>query len=204
MIRSLACSLLLLVFLSSYAHSKAKKDAEVPALFRQASFVYVEAVDGDEFSFGLTPEDRQAIADVEKAIQTWNRYQLTARRGDAELVFVVRKGRLATAKVNAGVHVGTRTPGGPAADRSPDDGLDRDPGRGPNYGTRIGASGEVGPGDDLLIVESLDKETRQPIRIWTQSEKDGLNTPGIPLFKQMKDAVEKAYPRQTPSAQQGP
>jgi hypothetical protein len=96
--RCLPCLLLLLLFFPGPAQSK-KKDPDIPALFRQARYVYVEAVDGDEFNPRLYPEDRQAIADVRYALQAWNRYALTIRRQDADLVFVVRKGRLAAAKV---------------------------------------------------------------------------------------------------------
>jgi hypothetical protein len=71
----------------------------------------------------LTPrlysEDRQAIADVTHALQTWNRYTLTIRRQDADLVFVVRKGRLAAAKVFAGVHSGSRTSVAQTPDQDP-------------------------------------------------------------------------------------
>src|ERR1700677_186949 len=104
--RCLPCSLLLLLFFVVPAQSK-KKDPDVPALFRQARYVYVEAVDGDEFNPRLYPEDRQAIADVRHALRTWNRYALTIRRQDADLVFVVRKGRLAAAEVFAGAHIGS-------------------------------------------------------------------------------------------------
>jgi hypothetical protein len=99
--RCLLSLLLLLLFFPVPAQSK-KKDPVIPALFRHAHYVYVEAVDGDEFNPQLYPEDRQAIADVRHALQTWNRYSLTIRRQDADLVFVVRKGRLAAAKVFAG------------------------------------------------------------------------------------------------------
>ena len=68
--RCLPCLLLLLLFFPGPAHSK-KKDPDIPALFRQARYVYVEAVDGDEFNPRLYPEDRQAIADVRHALQAW-------------------------------------------------------------------------------------------------------------------------------------
>jgi hypothetical protein len=74
--RCIPCLLLLLLFFPGPAQSK-KKDPDIPALFRQAHYVYVEAVDGDEFNPRLYPEDRQAIADVRQALQTWNRYTLT-------------------------------------------------------------------------------------------------------------------------------
>jgi hypothetical protein len=189
--RCLPCLLLLLLFFPGPAQSK-KKDPDIPALFRQARYVYVEAVDGDEFNPRLYPEDRQAIADVRHALQTWNRYVLTVQRQDADLVFVVRKGRLVAAKVFGGVHVGSRTP----VAQTPDQGPNRDdPARYPNSGTEVGASGEVGSPDDLLFVDTVSSDGRRGTRIWMQSRTDGLDTPEMPLFKQIKDAVDKAYPR---------
>jgi hypothetical protein len=189
--RCLPCLLLLLLFFPGPAQSK-KKDPDIPALFRQARYVYVEAVDGDEFNPRLYPEDRQAIADVRRALQTWNRYVLTVQRQDADLVFVVRKGRLVAAKVFGDVHVGSRTP----VAQTPDQGPNRDdPARYPNSGTEVGASGEVGSPDDLLFVDTVRSDGRRGTRIWMQSRTDGLDTPEMPLFKQIKDAVDKAYPR---------
>jgi hypothetical protein len=187
--RCLSCLLLLLLFFPGPAQSK-KKDSDFPALFRQARYVYVEAVDGDEFNPRLYPEDRQAIADVRHALQAWNRYALTIRRQDADLVFVVRKSRLAAAKVFAGGHIGARTPVAQTPDQDPN----RDPARYPNSGTEVGASGELGSPDDFLFVYAVRPEGGRGARIWMQSSRDGLNTPEIPLFKQIKDAVDKAYP----------
>jgi hypothetical protein len=41
----------------------------------------------------------------------------------------------------------------------------------------------------------VNPEGRRGARIWMQSRTDGLNTPEMPLFKQIKEAVDKAYPR---------
>jgi hypothetical protein len=188
--RSLPCLLLLLPFFAGPAQNKTK-DPDIPALFRQARYVYVEAVDGDEFDPRLYPEDRQAIADVRHALQAWNRYTLTIRRQGADLVFVVRKGRLADAKVFVGDRIGSRT----SVSQTPDQDPNRDPARFPNSGAEVGESGQVGSPDDLLFVDTVNPEGRRGVRIWTQSRTDGLSTPGLPLFKQIKDAVDKAYPR---------
>jgi hypothetical protein len=108
------------------------------------------------------------------------------------LVFVVRKGRLVAAKVFAGVHIGSRTSVAQTHDQDPDR---DDPARYPNSGTEVGAAGEVGPPDDLLFVDTVTPDGRRGARIWMQSRADGLDTPEMPLFKQIKDAVDKAYPR---------
>jgi hypothetical protein len=195
--RFLSSLFLLLLLFPFVAHSK-KKDPSPSALFRQARFVYVEAVDGDEFNPHLYPEDRRAIADIREALQKWNRYQLTIRRQDADLIFVVRKGRLADAKVFGGVHLGPRTspnqtPNQSPVNQDPNDGLDRD--RYPSQGTQVGVGAGAGPPDDFLYVNAMNPDGRRGARIWLQSEKDGLETPDMPLFQQIKDAVDKAYPR---------
>jgi len=84
---------------------------------------------------------------VRHALQTWNRYALTIRRQDADLVFVVRKGRLAAAKVFSGVHIGSRT----SVAQTPDQDPNRDSARYPNSGTEVGASVRL----DLRMTSSL-------------------------------------------------
>jgi hypothetical protein len=189
--KRLPCLLLLILCFPGPAQSK-KKDPGIPALFRQAHYAYVEAVDGNEFNPRLYPEDRQAIADVRHALQTWNRYMLTIRREDADLVFVVRKGRLVAAKVFVAGHIGSRTSSAQTPNQDP---TRDDPAQYPNSGTDVGASGEVGSPDDLLYVDVVNHNGGRGARIWMQTRADGLNTPEIPLFKDMKDAVDKAYPQ---------
>ncbi|HEV2175162.1 MAG TPA: hypothetical protein VGR71_16435, partial [Nitrospira sp.] len=60
--------------------AKPKKPYKLPAVFDQARYVYVEAVDGQEFDPRLDPDDRQAIADVYNAVSDWKRYVVTTRR----------------------------------------------------------------------------------------------------------------------------
>jgi hypothetical protein len=42
-----------------------------PKTLNNARYVYVTSYDGDEYTPGLLPEDRQAIATVQDAIQKW-------------------------------------------------------------------------------------------------------------------------------------
>ena len=146
-------------------------------------------MDGDEFNPTLLPEDRQAIADVEHAIQKWGRYTLTLRRSQADLVFVVRTGRLVTGRGNVGVIRGTSptAPGsGPQANRLPGS---------QGNGTILGAGGEVGPPDDLLWVCTFDPDGRLNNPLWQRTEDNGLASPGVPLFEEFEREVDSAYPR---------
>jgi len=174
-------SLVLLVCVSVQA--KPKKPVVPPAIFGQAKFVYVETPDGDAFTPGLLPEDRQAIFDVEKAIRNWNRYELTPRRDQAELIFVVRTGRVATAGAHAGLSTGSHSPNGRV-----------DPGNTTTQGNSIGGGAEVGPPDDLLFVYIRNSDGKLGTPIWNRSEPDGLRSHSVPLLEEVRTEVDAAYP----------
>ncbi|HMG87258.1 MAG TPA: hypothetical protein VK574_16115 [Terracidiphilus sp.] len=178
--------ILLLVLMPSLAtvQAKPKKPYKLPVAFDQARYVYVEAVDGQEFDPRLDPDDRQAIADVDQALDGWKRYVLTIRREQADLIFVVRKGRLATATVGGQVGSGPR--GGPSR-----------PANGPIAGNGVAVGGEVGPPDDLLEVYLPDPGNARGALVWQRTLADGLNSPQLTLIKQLKDEVERTYPLQT-------
>jgi hypothetical protein len=108
----LGAPLLICFLIVTSGQSKPKKP-DVPAVFQNARYVYVEAVDGDILKPGLYPEDRQAITDVQDSIRAWNRYAIALNRGEADLVIVVRKGRLAGAQL----HGGSRAERGPSRGR---------------------------------------------------------------------------------------
>jgi hypothetical protein len=173
--------------------AKNKKDPGVPAVFAQARYVYVEAVDGQQFNPNLYPEDRQAIADVQDAVESWKRYALTMERNQADLVIVVRKGRLASADVGASRQAGGPFPGQPRAN-GPANGPVNGPGNGSGIGRGIRAGGEMGPPDDLFEVYQIDPEGQHGNPLWERSMADGLNAPQVLLFRQFREAVDKAYP----------
>jgi len=181
-------AVLLLALLPALAPAQHKtKKPIVPAIFNHAQYVYVEAIDGQEFDPSLYPEDRQAIADVQAALQQWNRYSLTTRRKDADIVIVVRKGRVAEAK--AGVVIGSSS--GPQGNSSP--GQPRGQ-AGP--GTGIVAGGDMGTPDDLFEICQRNPDGTLSTPIWMRTFPDGLDGPKVMLFEQFKNAVEKAYPIQ--------
>jgi|SRR5215472_5332503 len=154
-----------------------KKDKKVPALFGNAQYVYVESEDGDLYTPGLLQEDRQAIIDVEDSIRAWKRYTLTAKPEDAQLMFIVRKGRVAGGKVGGGV-------GNPGPVPQP-------PGqRNPPF---VVVGGETGPADDLLEVRTV-QDGKLASQIWFRTQPDGLISPRVPLMKELRDAVDRDYP----------
>ena len=103
------------------AKDKNKNKKDVPALFNSASYVYVQAEDGDIMNPRLFPEDREAIADVQDELKDWKRYAVALNQSDAELVMVVRKGRMAGAQVGGGVGTGRVPDLGGSYPRNPAD-----------------------------------------------------------------------------------
>lgn len=168
--RTLFLGITLLSFGFACAHAAKSKDT-LPPILLSSHYVYVEALDGDQFDPHLIPEDRQAIANVQQAIQKWKRYIVTVKRKDAELVFVVRKGRIASVQPRVGVGGGSETGGRPDV-------------------LHAGASADVGGPDDLLEVYVLLPDGTRSGPIWTRSMKDGLDPPNMALFQQLKQAVD--------------
>jgi hypothetical protein len=185
----LAAPLLVCFLIVSLAQSKPKK-ADVPAVFQNARYVYVEAVDGDILKPGLYPEDRQAISDVQDSIRAWNRYAIALNRNEADLVIVVRKARLAGAQLHAGISGGTRTQPGQSPNPDSSGGPNVQGGR----STEVGAGGEVGPDVDILRIY-IQTDGKLTGTVWSREEDGGLDAPAVPLIAQLKAAVEHAYPQ---------
>lgn len=175
--------------LISDAQHKSKKHSDVSAVFEQAHFVYVQAMDGDVMKPSLYPEDRQAISDVQDGIRDWGRYSLAIRREDADLVFMVRVGRALGEQNRGGISVGRPpNPNGP----------NRQPGQQqpPDEGTGVGIGTELGPSDDMLRVFTTNPDGKLIGPIWHREMPDGLDGPTVPLLRQLRAAVEQAYPTQ--------
>jgi hypothetical protein len=171
---------LMLVSMPASAQKNNKNKEQLPAIFLRAQYIYVEAYDGDEYDPRLPQEDRKAIADVAQAVQEWGRYRLTLRRSDADIVILVRKGRLASATGRVEVSVDTV----PTSVQFPPDNKTE-------TNTRLGAGAEVGPPDDMLSVHMLTNgQLASPL--WRKMQKDGLQAPSLKLFQKFKDEVEAA------------
>jgi hypothetical protein len=214
------CTAILLALAAPVALAKDKNKNKVPAVFSTARFVYVQAEDGDVMNPGLFPEDRDAISNVQDGVRDWKRYTLTLNRSDADLVFIVRKGRLASGQLHGDVGVAsgpmmggaypggrpggsgnpgaTGNPGAPGNPGGPgnppaDPNSDRMGNMGPYQG---GARSDVGPADDLLRVYTLTPDGKLSGPIWQREMQDGLDEPSIRLLRELRDAVDRAYPPQ--------
>lgn len=74
----------------SAAATWAQNAPEMPRIFANARFVYVAAYDGDQFNPNLLPEDREAIARVQDAIQKWGKLTVVYRPQDADIIMAVQ------------------------------------------------------------------------------------------------------------------
>lgn len=152
------------------ALGQSKKKDEVPKVLLTSRYVYVEAVDGDVVNPRVLSENRKAITDLQHALQDWKRYIITAKRREAEIVLIVCKGSLASAKGGVGARGGT------------------------NERTAANASldAQLGILDDRLEVYILNPDESLMGPIWRRSLKDGLDPPEMPLFEQFKEAIDTA------------
>ena len=62
----------------------------MPSRFKNARFVYVSALDGDQYSTNVLPEDRDAISRVESAIRKWGKLTLVIRPQEADVILSVQ------------------------------------------------------------------------------------------------------------------
>jgi len=152
------------------AQGQSKKKDEIPKVLLTSQYVYVEAVDGDVLNPRLLPENRKAIADVQHALQDWKRYIITAKRREAEIIFVVCKGSLASVQGGVGAQGGTNE----------------------RTGANASLDAQVGILDDRLDVYILNPDESLMGPIWRHSLKDGLDPPEMPLFAQFKKAIDTA------------
>lgn len=76
----------------------AKGKVEIPDVILSSTYVMVTTYDGDLFNPDLIPGDRQAVADVQEAIEKWGRYKLVYTAREADMILVVRTGRVLEAR----------------------------------------------------------------------------------------------------------
>jgi hypothetical protein len=178
------------------AQTPSRKQEQVPtAILLNCRYVYVEAWDGNFFNPHILPEDRQAILDVQNAFHDWNRYLITVKRREAEILVVVQKGRIASVNGNVSGTAGSR-PG--ESDLYNEPGSNQPKAEG---GDKAGAGPEVAGRDDLFFVYLVKEDGSLIGPIWIHHQKDGLDAPDIPLFKQFREAIEAASKVQTSKAQ---
>ncbi len=163
--RSYVAVLCVLICLPAFA-----KKAPLPSLVVNARYVYVTGYNGSEFSARSFPDDRLAITDVQNGIKRWKKYIVVYKPEDADLILLVRKGRVAALRPR--ITIGGRVP---------------EPER-PGLGT----DADVGSGGDMLAVYDARAGGLDSAPLWRQMSNGGLNQPGLPLLERFRKDVEES------------
>lgn len=161
---------------------KADDKNVISAVVKNATYVMVTTYSGDVFSPNVSPDDRHAVQNVQNTIQKWGRYKLVYNRGEADLILVVRTGRLA--EVKGGVQVGTTT---------------QRQGNGTNtsHGSAESIGGEVGDPQDRLEVYMASQGINGP-PLWRGRAPDGLKAPEMQLVQEFRSKVEASEKKKKP------
>ena len=198
--RNLPAFVLLLAIAGSAPATAKPKKPSVPEVFETAHTVFVEARDDRDITdISLDPESREAILDVQYAIQDWGRYTLSRSRRDADLILVVYKGREAPDDAVGPAQPNSGGLGSPHATvgHSPMQGQPDASQSGPSTNYPDGMTQEK----DQLSVYTIQSDGKLKGPIWRGEQERGLNRPNVLLLRRLKDEVEKAYPN-TPAKQQ--
>jgi hypothetical protein len=115
------------------------------------------------------PDDLQAAGDMETALRKWGKYGLTMHPRDADLIFVVRKGRSVDTKVYDRIHIGS--------------------GQQPING--VGVRAEAGDDVDTLSIYDA-KLGLEGAPLWRERLAGGLDAPAVKLLQELRKKVEEA------------
>lgn len=142
----------------------------LPKLVVHAKYVLVTTYAGDDLTNPhVMPDDRQAVVDVQHAIKKWGRYALAYQAKDADLILLVRRGRVAESMPGIRVGAGSDTKTGVGAD----------------------VPSDVGdPRDMLALYDAASSLDSAPL--WRDLMKGGLNPPRMSLVVELRDAVHAA------------
>lgn len=194
-----ASSLAVLVLLSlSLVFDKAAlakpKKLEVAPAFQTARSICVETEEGGPSRSGTRDSDQDVIRQVQLILRDWNRYEVVAKRENADLVLVIRKGHRGEdqSRDGAGLPSPSMQPVPPRASTpSPLSGSQNDnPGVGPAVSDSVAS-------EDLLRVYTVNEKGKLKGPIWSRQRDGGLDGPSVPLVQELEHAVEAAYPRDT-------
>lgn len=173
-----AFGLLLLLVVVPLSMAKDKQQ-QLPGLVVHAKYVFITTYNGDRFDPNAYPDDRQAARDVRDAIQHWGRYIPVERAQDADLILLVRKGRIAEARPGVRIHAGSR----------PNPNVD--PTQNPN--STLGPEVRVDAGDPLDMLAVYDaSQGIDSAPLWRGRLQDGLNPPAMRLVQDFRSKVEAA------------
>jgi hypothetical protein len=158
--------------LSVCALAQKRKTPNFPRLIVHATWVYVMAIQGDAYAYDprIDAQDRQSVFAVEDALKQWGRYKLVMHPDEADIVLVLRRGRIADLKGGISIGGGSNRPLEP--------------------GTYTGLEG--GTPDDTLLVMPGGPHPMDSAPLWRRSQFDGLKAPALRLFRQFQREVDEA------------
>lgn len=206
--RRLALFLIIAAVLAAplFGKGKKKNDKILPALVVNARYVYVTSYEGEEISPQATPDDRNAVVAVRDAIESWGRYKIAYDPQDADLILLVRSGRVGTLRgEEPSIHAGSDgNRGGAIPGQTPPGEIPQasQPFPGPQQPTAqrddpasIGPTIELGHSDDELAVYDA-RTGLHTSPLWRGLLSDGLTGKDPELVKKFRKAVEDAAKRQ--------
>jgi len=183
--------------LSLFAFAKNKKKQTLPDAVLNAHTVYV-VVEADAGEPVTDPTaNRTALENVEKAISTWGRFELSMEPETADLVIAVRKGHGFGPTIqnsptdnrpvifqpnDGGIRIGGQQgrPPGTTSHGIPED-------RGPHMGNATGS-----PDDSLAVYLGKVADPLDSAPIWRYVEKNALNAPQVTAVEKFRGAIEES------------
>lgn len=161
--------LLAIIALSTVGYSQ-QTLKPLPKIVVHAKYVLVTTDKGYDLSDpNILPGDREAVVAVQNAIKKWGRYELAYRPKDADLILLVRKGRVMETQPQLRVGKSSTTP------------------------WEVGGTAPVDAGDPRDMLAAYEAENGlDAAPLWRDSLKGGLDTPGVALVQQLRKAVDDA------------
>ena len=183
-----AYALLLTLMALSPAAGAASK-SKMPALLERAQYVALGYDLGDGFvsadriaavASGTLEDERRAIEAIRRDLEKWNRFVVTDRPEQADILIMVRVGRRASLEVGGGAGSGPSSQG---------------VSRGESGGSRVVSSrtigGQLSSNDDRVdVYEAV--SGRPGIRLWSGAEVGGMAGSPPRLYKSFREEVEAA------------
>jgi len=186
-----ACALLLTVLAlpAAVGASGAAPTDKIPALLERARYVALGYDLGDGFvsadriaavASGTLEDERRAIEAIRRDLEKWNRFVVTDRPEQADILIMVRVGRRASLEVGGG------TGSGPSS---------RGVSRGESGGSRVVSNRTLGAqlssNDDRVDVYEA-ASGRPGIRLWSGAAVGGLAGSPPRLYKSFREEIEAA------------
>ena len=164
------CLSLSILVLSASAFTFGQGYNPLPKLVLHARYVLVTTYAGDDLTkYQVMPDDRQAVVDVQNAIQKWGRYALAYDAKNADLILLVRKGHVVESQPGLKIGGGSQTK--------------------PSVGAV--APTDIGDSRDMLaLYDAADGIDSAPL--WRDLMNDGLDPPQMRLVGELRSAVDKA------------